>query len=487
MPSALSLAALASRAQGAGPVYQDVSVVAPNIMPQVINIFLYGGASELAGNLTNIDYINANSQTPYTRAFGNNILQTTAQGGQITPHGFWRDAGGDFMQQMLASGDLSVYRTLMKRKNTTRSHRESIFMSHKGALDVENSPGIGTRLAALLHSRQERYNGRTRLADGRLVEDVLALELPFVSFEGESTSYAIDPDYTDFPLRYRAITLSDNFDNPYARRNEIAYEAALYDRMLTWLSSDYNRRYQKAVDAFSFRDNMDALFSTVIDDAANQTLPDDPDNPGTALVYPNNNRYTDRIRAAVILALHNPSTLYITIGEGLGGWDDHNNAVDRYRNRMRDLMEVMQVATKHLRAYHNSLPIASGATRATDNIVFNVFGDFGRLVNLNNSGGWDHANNQNLYTFGGAGVRATGALALGKVVGTTRVAGTPGTNNQYTVPTDDSYEIEPMSVAASVYQYFGAQNPEVMTRDPVFNPTGDAAIDETQTGIAPLF
>ena len=47
------------------PAYNELSFTAPAVLPQVINVFLYGGASELAGNLTNIVDIDANSQNPY--------------------------------------------------------------------------------------------------------------------------------------------------------------------------------------------------------------------------------------------------------------------------------------------------------------------------------------------------------------------------------------------------------------------------------------
>jgi hypothetical protein len=108
-------------------------------------------------------------------------------------------------------------------------------------------------------------------------------------------------------------------------------------------------------------------------------------------------------------------------------------------------------------------------------------------VNLNNSEGWDHGNNQNLYTFGGAAVRPGGAAALGKVVGRTVRSGDSGANNQVTVPEAGSYEAEPMSIAASVYSYFGVQNPQILTADPALNPGGDLALDETVTAEARLF
>jgi len=48
---------------------------------------------------------------------------------------------------------------------------------------------------------------------------------------------------------------------------------------------------------------------------------------------------------------------------------------------------------------------------------------------------------------------------------------------------DGSYETEPMSIAASTYGYFGVRNPRALTHDPDYNPTGDAAIDESVSGI----
>ncbi|MFT6153009.1 MAG: hypothetical protein ACJA1X_000346, partial [Bermanella sp.] len=91
---------------------------------------------------------------------------------------------------------------------------------------------------------------------------------------------------------------------------------------------------------------------------------------------------------------------------------------------------------------------------------------------------WDHANNQNLYTFGGADVRpAKETAAMGTVVGNTERSGTSKTNNQYTVPATDSATWEPMSVASSIYGYFGATNPNVMTASPD-NEDGDVRLED---------
>jgi hypothetical protein len=209
----------------------------------------------------------------------------------------------------------------------------------------------------------------------------------------------------------------------------------------------------------------------------------------TPMSYPDNNRYSARVRAAVTLAVENPGSMYITVGGGLGGWDDHNNGIDNYPNRMNQLFDALKAAAMHIKYSTGTTP--GGLARTTDNIVINVFGDFGRRVNLNNSEGWDHGNNQNLWTIGGAGLvsAANGGAPrqLGKVVGRTLRVGTPGTNNQVTEPEPGSYEAEPMTIASTVYSYFGVQNPQILTADAERNPDGDPAIDETVPGEPALF
>ena len=496
--------------------YQGVSVIAPSVMPQVINIFLYGGPSELSGNLTNIVEINDNSQNSYTGRFGNEILQNDVDGtgnnGLITRNGFWRGAGGTHMQYMLDQGMMSVYRTIHKVKNPTRSHRESVLMGLKGSLDVDFGAGVGTRIAAMMLENRSAYEtGSTALADGTIISDitdVTSLPLPYVSLEGETRAFQQDPDI-NLPLALRYLTLSEDFDNPYARNNN-GDGPALELIADTVRDQAYLDRYRGVADAFSNRETMEDNIGSLTGganpvsrttDSSGNFLPslsntdtivtDNPDffedqMDGTSrLRYPdrNQNRYADRIRAAVTLALENPSTMYISVGGGLGGWDDHNNGVDRYPDRMEDLFETLRVAMLHIQLSAGTTP--GGRTRTTDNIIINMFGDFGRRVNLNNSQGWDHGNNQNLWTFGGAGIR--GAGALGKVVGKTARVGESGTNNQVTEPTSDSYQAEPMSIASSVYSYFGVQNPELLTADAEFNPDGDPPLDETVPGEMALF
>ena len=480
-PSLFGLTGMVGNAH-AMPMLAEADYLLPAVLPQVINVFLYGGPSELAGNLTNIDQINASSQNPYPAEL---MRSTDQDDGQITRHGFWADAGGRALEDMLQSKDLSVYRTINRRKNNTRAHRDSVFSSLKGSLAIDEAPGMGSTLAALLHANRQLLDGSAQLRGKQLTN----LVLPFISFEGSTTAFARDPD-GNLPLQLRGLSLDENFDNPYSRDykdNDIELEA-LIQKMI---NSSQSVRYSKVSEGFELRKNMEELIGN-LQTAADDPLPIapllpggnlDPDvDPDTGyLMYPDNNRYSGRIKAAVTLAIQNQDSLFITVGGGLGGWDDHSSAMEDYIPRMNQLMGALRVAAKHIR-YADA---AYGGQRATDNIVINVHGDFGRNVNLNNSEGWDHGNNQNLYTLGGAAVRPQ--QALGKVVGKTEIFGPAKQNRQYTRPTDGSYEAEPLSIAATVYQYFGARNPQSLTKDSEQNPNGDVALNETFPAEPTLF
>lgn len=472
-----------ARAAATQSVIDSAGFIAPARLPQIINVFLYGGPSELAGNLTNIVDINVNSQTPYTTV-SPNILKLTNDptGGQITRNGFWLDAGGQAMEDMLAAGDMTVYRTINRRKDNTLAHRNSVFSSQKGTLDIEMSGGVGTTIASVLYANKTLLDGSELLA-GRQLEDMI---LPFVSFEGDSTAFASDatPDAILLPLQLRSVSLDQNFANPYARATGIADQATL-NALVSKITETGSTRFQKVSDSFINRASLETRIAGLQANLA-APLPDigmgaTDANVSGILTYPVNS-FSQRIKAAVTLAMQNPDTLYISIGDGLGGWDDHDNAIDKYEQRMTDLMTTLRVAAKHIRLGSRPGNISS------DNIIINVHGDFGRNVNLNGSLGWDHGNNQNLYTIGGASVRQGGVAALGKVVGKTERFGNAAENRQFTQPADDSYEVEPMSIAATVYQYFGVQNPPVLTASAALNDAdGSPTIDETIAGEPALF
>ena len=451
----------------------------PARLPQVINLFMYGGASELAGNLTNIHQIDAASQNRYPTDL---LRAINGDEGQLTANGFWRDAGGLAMESMLASGDMSVYRTINRLKDNTRAHRQSIFSSQKGSLAIDASPGMGSTIAAVLEANRSQLDGSVQLGGKTLDE----LVLPFVSFEGSSVAFAADNDLA-LPLRLRGLSLSENFDNPYSRGDD--YSSQELNAIIRQVETNVLRaRFAKIQGGFALRARMEQLIGN-LQSATDNPLPMPPLNPidGSMdvdadpdtgyLRYPENNRFSNRLKAAVTLAVENQDSLFISLGDGLGSWDDHDSSIEEYAPRMQQLMTALRVATKHIR-YSD---ISNGGMRDTSNIIINVHGDFGRNVNLNNSMGWDHGNNQNLYTFGGHGIR--GRRALGKIVGETEVFGSANENRLYTRPTQNSFQAEPMSIAASTYLYFGVRNPMVLTRDDEYNPLGDNALDESVEGI----
>ena len=484
------------------PAFNELNFAAPLVLPQVINVFLYGGASELAGNLTNIVDIDANSQNPYPNTLVDRA--NAAPGAGVTANGFWQAAGGDAMEFMLTGNDgvnpvvgpyMSIYRTIMKRKNTSRSHRDNIFMGQKGSLDFETTPGMGTRLATMMYLNRSAIQTSTTTAEGVAIPSVETMLFPFISFEGETQLFAGDP-MNPLPLRMRGLTLDEAFDNPYTR-NENG-NGTLLDAIVDKMEATYTAsRFEKAINGFMLRDELEARIGS-LQNASAQALPlvtdladqnDDVDvNDNNRLQYPNSG-FADRLSAAVTLAIENPTSVFIAVGtDGLGGWDDHNNGFDRYPGRMTNLHSALRAAAKHIKysgtqtAGVTATP--GGVVRTTDNIVINVYGDFGRLVNRNNSNGWDHANNMNLYTVGGAGVAGmNGNRTLGKIVGTTQRQGNSGQNNQFTAPTAASYEAEPLSISSTVYRYFGAQNPEVLTKDDVDNPSGDVPLDESVASV----
>ena len=505
--------------------YSALNVTAPTVMPQIINIFLYGGPSELAGNLSNIADIEQNSQMKYSDFFPGILepqnLADPASNGSITPSGFWGSnasgngtdnglgAGGDDMQFLVDNGHMSVYRTMMKRKNPSQSHRESILMSQKGSLDIDFAPGFGFKLAALISENRSLYQAGSQLADGSSITDVEKLVMPFVSvLDGATRIFDKDTDVT-VPLLFNGISVNSELGNPFSRRRSGDGRAnsdtddAFFDALVKKTDAQTNRNYSEVVEAFKLRQELADVMSAFdgADLTALPTLTDAADiaaNGGSPdLAYPDTS-VGRSLRAAVTLAIENPGTLFATVGGAFGGWDDHNNGVDRYPTRMRQVFQALRVAMMHIKYLHNTQTPITGKTRRTDNIIINVFGDFGRRVNLNTSLGWNHGNNQNFYTLGGSmpGLRTTaGTDALGKVVGTTVRTGNKGSDGQYTVPANGSYEFEPMSVAANIYKYFGvdysrainANNPDPLTsyEDPnnpgQFLDYGSPAIDETQT------
>jgi len=466
----------------------EVIYVVPASLPTVLNIFMYGGPSELAGNLTNIVDINRDSQNGYPNGLNADAANASdnlvANGGQVTANGFWQNAGGAAMERMLAANQMSIYRTINRIVDDTKAHRTSIFSAQVGGLD-QFAPGVGTTLAAVLRAFQP----------GTFNDPGATPVIPFASFEGDTVLF--NPgDINDLPLWLRSVSLDSNFNNPYTRRRnynnfstssicdigpnvDISCSDALDD--LAQRSTNSNTtRFKTLGDSFEKRRELDAFFTGQLKGDPNLKIADDNLNPGTPVAV-FNGRFGDNLVAACVLALENPDTRFMTLSTGgLGGWDDHDNAManNRYINRMNELMNNLEQAMQLLAAGTRVVDAAGNQGANKNNgrtdVIINVYGEFGRNVNLNNSMGWDHGNNMNLYTFGGSTV--PGRVLGGPPIGTTKVIGTPGQNRLFTSPAGGSVQYEPMSIAATVYKHFGVNNPEVLTKDTVMAPLGFPAI-----------
>lgn len=471
----------------------EINFTAPASLPTVINVFMYGGPSELAGNLTNIGEINTDSQNKYNAIRGDilNPFNPTDGSGQITTNGLWADAGGLIMEDLIGAGQMSLYRTINRVVDDNKAHRESIFSAQTGGVRTMESPGMGTTLAAVLRVKMPS------VFDNQDATPVL----PFVSFEGDTVLYD-QGDISDLPLWLRSVSLDNNFNNPYrrARLGAVATGARVLhncnvdgasvscDAALENLAASTSgaAKFDRLNKSLTKRRELDEFFSGsggLSNPAAKVPALDAVDglalNTDTGFVTSSGvtqgrttftGSFGTTLRAACVLALENPGTRFITLSTGgLGGWDDHDNSIQKYEQRITDLMSNLRTAVRLLRT-------GTTTSAARNDVVINVYGEFGRNVNLNGSFGWDHGNNMNLYTFGGSGIANR---ALGKVVGTTKVIGTPGQNRLFTSPADTSPQWEPFSIAATVFRYFGVLNPETLTKEPMIPgaAAGFGAID----------
>ena len=403
---------------------------------QTILVFLYGGASQLAGNITNLDTIEAHSQNSYHDYFQN----ITA-----TAHGCWQEAGGTEMETLLANGDMTLYRTCYSAAReavNNKAHGVCTEQNQKGSFDTSGG-GIVANIATILHAK------------GAIDTNTL---MPFVTMEGESHFY----DSSSVPLAgfLKPVAIDEDFDNPYERtwwtvRRWTYYteeeqqqdhyddsdENGGFDPALTaamdTLAQQHNRP-GKIKDAFESRGHLADFIDTV---KATPT-PDLGDD-----AYPEDNAFADKLEAAIKLLDGNPDTRIVTLGTGgLGGWDDHNEARD-YVSRAEALFRSLRSAAAHLKAINKD-----------DTISILVFGEFGRNVNLNSAYGWDHGNLQNLYVFGGKRY-----FTHRGVVGETTVDVTGSLNRLWLKPAEGSYWFEPLSIAATLYTIFGITNPDVLT------------------------
>lgn len=385
--------------------------------PQTIMIFLYGGASELAGNFTNYTAFKDLSDSSYRAYFGDSNLVATA-------HGFWAAAGGNIMEELLASGDLNVLRTcysLVRNQNDNKSHGSCTAQNQRGNFSEEDT-GIFANLARVL------MNQGIVTADSKM---------PFLTMEGESAFFARG-DLSRITF-LEPVTINEDLDNPFSRGSDPSFGDEM-DQLAQSLNAA-----GKIKDAFTKRAEMEAFIEELKD------LPD----PSLGADDYDDNSFADKLKTAIKILNYNSDTQLISLGsEGLGGWDDHSDG-ENYLNRMQQLFSALKSAMAHIRSIGK-----------LGNINIMVMGEFGRGVNLNSANGWDHGNLQTFYVLGG-----TNYFANPGVVGTTQLESTGSVNRLYLQPQSGSYWFEPASIAATLYRIYGITNPTVLTANmPVITP-----------------
>ncbi len=401
---------------------------------QTIIINMYGGASQLSGNITNIDEIEKNSQNSYS--YFRSVTKTK--------NGCWKEAGGDYMEKLLADGDMTLYRccySAIREKNNNKSHGLCTEQNQKGSFDT-NGGGIITNIAEILDTH------------GAIGSNTV---MPFVTLDGESNFYAS----LNRPLKsyLKATAIDENLDNPYKRERWSVREWFYYTRKErehehyndTDENGGFDPKFSIDMDALAQKHNPNgeikddfakrAELEHFIDEIAKGETPDLGDN-----AYPDN-KFSRKIKTAIKLLDKNPDTKIVTLGTGgLGGWDDHSNARD-YVDRMEALFATLHSAMAHLKAIDKEGKI---------NIM--VFAEFGRNVNLNSANGWDHGNLQNLYVLGGKDY-----FNHKGIVGETVVDVTGKLNRLWLKPKAGTYWFEPISIASTLYKLYGIENPEVLT------------------------
>jgi hypothetical protein len=375
---------------------------------QSIVIFLYGGASELAGNMTNFEQINNLSQNEYPDI-------------EITPNGFWQNAGGDLMEEMLENQTMSIVRTIYRTLDDSRSHGDQQLQNLKGNLDSEKA-GIFRNILEVLYKNNQ--------IDANTI-------LPALSV-GESAIYD-NGDLINNSL-LRAVTIDSELNNPY----ELKYHTKMNDEQYLLMknlldqknkaNTTDNNYFSRLKEHYFKRQDLSEFMNQI----SETQLP--VEFPNTTISH--------SLQSMIKVMTTNKSSKLGFIAHP-NGWDDHSSAISQYQNRHRDLIEALYAATGALQALGNK------------NINIWVMTEFGRNVNLNNSLGWDHGNQFNLMVFGN-----NPNLNMGKVIGTTKVI-QESESRIYTVPADNSIAYEPYSIASSLYHLFGIQNSDLLTGQPI--------------------
>ena len=402
---------------------------------QTIIINMYGGASQLSGNVSNIDTIEQHSQSSYNSYF-RSITKTA--------NACWKEAGGEYMEKLIADGDMTLYRccySAIREANSNKAHGKCTEQNQKGSFDTDGG-GVVTNIATILDAK------------GAIDENSI---MPFVTMDGESNFFAPSKHALKGYLKPTAIDkdLANPYERPYWSVREWFYYTPDERTHANYNHSDadggFDPQFSKDMDTLAQSHNKDgkikeafakrASLDNFIAEIKKEQTPDLGEN-----AYPDND-FSKKLETAIKLLHKNPDTKIVTLGTGgLGGWDDHSNARD-YVGRMNNLFASLHSAMAHLKAVGKDNKI---------NIM--VFAEFGRNVNLNSANGWDHGNLQNLYVLGGKDY-----FTHKGVVGETVVDVTGSLNRLWLKPKPGTYWFEPISIASTLYKLYGIENPEVLT------------------------
>jgi hypothetical protein len=251
---------------------------------QTIIFFMYGGASELGANLTNLDEINQKSENDYYDYFG-----TVTK----TANNFWKEAGGEALERMLANEDVNIFRTCysdLREKSGNRSHGKSVRQTQTGR--VAEGAGIFSVLAKVLH-------------DNGVV--TTSTKLPFITFDGEP--YFSSTTDISLPNYLQPVSLYRDLENPYDdykgdwyyATNEEHQNGSPYS-----IISDMNRLSLENNPAGKLSENFKQreVLKSFIKEIQDEALP-------AGITYPNNTTGIT-FQNAVKILLKNPDTKVIT-------------------------------------------------------------------------------------------------------------------------------------------------------------------------------
>ncbi len=396
---------------------------------QTIIVYLAGGAAEFTGNLTNMEEINEASQNPYP-------LTTMTP----TQNNCWSEAGGNVIEKLLANGDMNLFRTCYRTFDDSKAHGVCSAQAQHGQTTLGAS-GIVANLAAILYVKG--------MISEPTANDELGKNFPFVSMESTLSPLYAKGD-TSVPAFLDPVIFDSksSIKNPYMRASSPVINRVLNTETEETIDSRLDTMVTQINAKGTIQSNFDkrAMLAQYTEELNAIQLPE-------GVSYPQRNEYADKLQLAMKLLIHNTHTKVVTIGGigGLGGWDDHQNSLAQYSNRMSQLMSALDAAVTHMNA----------AGKTNINIV--LFGEFGRNLNYNDAAGWDHGNNQNVYW-----VRGRDYMNNLGIVGETEVYNTGEPGRLYNRPKNfglegESYHFQVFSVAATLYKMYGITNPEILT------------------------